>query len=97
MKFKIIIIVIYFFYFIDLFLLENIFIFFLIEERDKKVLYVKNVSNFRNFIKIFKIIVNEDLKKILFLIKVFVVEGKIDKIILYVVFRYCFKDVKEYS
>lgn len=84
-------------YLIDSFSLENTFIFFSIEERDKKASYVKNVRNLRNSIKTLKIIANEDLKKILFSTKVLVVEGKSDKTILHAVFRHCFKDAKEYS
>lgn len=96
-KSKTIIIVTHSPYLIDSFSLENTFIFFSIEERDKKASYVKNVSNLRNSIKTLKIIANEDLKKILFSTKVLVVEGKTDKTILHAVFRHCFKDAKEYS
>lgn len=96
-KSKTIIIVTHSPYLIDSFSLENTFIFFSIEERDKKASYVKNVSNLRNSIKTLKIIANEDLKKILFSTKVLVVEGKTDKAILHAVFRHCFKDAKEYS
>lgn len=96
-KSKTIIIVTHSPYLIDSFSLENTFIFFSIEERDKKASYVKNVGNLRNSIKTLKIIANEDLKKILFSTKVLVVEGKTDKTILHAVFRHCFNDAKEYS
>lgn len=64
-------------------LLKNIFFFFRIYEVvfDVVNIYDKFESN-----KYLKIVKMEDLKVILFLLKVFFVEGSIDKIVLEVIF-----------
>lgn len=82
-RYKIIIVVIYSLYFFDFMLLKNIFFFFRIYDVvfDVVNIYDKFESN-----KYLKIVKMEDLKVILFLLKVFFVEGSIDKIVLEVIF-----------
>lgn len=75
--YKIIIVVIYSLYFFDFRLLDNIFIFYKINNE----LCVKKMD-FVELGSICKIIEIEDLKRFLFLLYVFFVEGKFDKIVL---------------
>lgn len=77
-KKKMVIVVIYNLYFLDVRFIENMFIFF----KDKVCVSVKNIGDFLKFNFVWKFIEIEDLKRILFFLYVFFVEGKFDKIVL---------------
>lgn len=77
-KKKMVIVVKYNLYFLDVRFIENMFIFF----KDKVCVSVKNIGDFLKFNFVWKFIEIEDLKRILFFLYVFFVEGKFDKIVL---------------
>lgn len=72
-----VIVVIYNLYFLDVRFIENMFIFF----KEKLCVCVKNIGDFLKFNFVWKFIEIEDLKRILFFLYVFFVEGKFDKIV----------------
>lgn len=73
-----IIVVIYSFYFIDIIIVKNMYVFFceIIDDRNFYFCFVKNVVNCLVVINVFSI---ELLCMLLFVIKVLLVEGLIDR------------------
>lgn len=73
-----VIVVIYNLYFLDVRFIENMFIFF----KENFFVCVKNIGGFLELNFVWKFIEIEDLKRFLFFLYVFFVEGKFDKIVL---------------
>lgn len=73
---KIIIVVIYSFYFIDIYIIIKMYVFFRKKVDEFYVCFVRNVGYSKEFLRVFDI---EMLRILLFVIKVLLVEGVIDR------------------